>query len=273
MNYFLKSKKILLVLLLLSAACSNDDVQNVSLPEINQLEVGASDEQTAYIGSDLHIEAEVLADGLVETIEIEMHSNDTQWEFHHTFTEFSGQRNVHFHKHIDIPQEAEPGSYHFHFTVTDQQGQTASEEVDLTLLYIEDNVVPNVSVLSAPEEGQVFTEGQQVMVSGIASDNTSLNSVLVVLVRQEDQIPNEEIIDTHPQVIVMEHTDHFDTSDFYEFESTIQVGAEYDNNITPQPITGENGWQSGNYYIVIVVEDVAGNKAFSNQYLVELTLE
>src|SRR5690606_15210538 len=136
---------IFLSLLLVSAACNKDDDTHTANPIISLLEVGVGNNHTAYIGSDLHIEAEVFADGLIETIEIEIHSHDTQWEFHHIYTEFSGQRNANFHKHIDIPQEAEPGEYRFHFIVTDRQGQSESEEIELSILAIEDEVPPNIN--------------------------------------------------------------------------------------------------------------------------------
>ncbi|MBT0607375.1 DUF4625 domain-containing protein [Aequorivita echinoideorum] len=268
-----KSINIAFLLFLFLLSCSDDDAPAVMPPQIADLEVGLANSREAFIGSDLHLEAAVLAPGLIQTIAVEISSQSLSWNFQKTWQEeFSGLRNTDFHEHIDISEDAEQGTYTFRIIITDQQGQVVQEEVDLTLLRIEDNVAPTLNMYSTPQNGQQYVEGDVIAVSGMVADNTSLSSLLIVLVREDEGIPDSEINGNHPNVIVMHNIDHFDALDYHEFEAEISVGATFDNNIPPQPITGENDWQSGMYYILAVVTDVVGNKSVSDRYPIEFSL-
>ncbi len=127
-------------------AFSCDDNNEISAPEIRDLELGHGNTKTASVGSDIHIEADVVAEGRISTIKIEIHlegeehdhdhdhllmdEDDHGWEFDSVYTEFEGLLNTTFHKHVDIPTTAEPGTYHFHFVVTDELGNQTEEEVE-----------------------------------------------------------------------------------------------------------------------------------------------
>lgn len=119
----------------LFTSCSKDDDDIIlSKPLITNLEVGSGNSHIGTIGSDLHLEADVEAAGKISTIEVEIHKEGgSGWEFHKVYDEFAGQLNTTFHKHIDIPSSAEPGHYHLHFKVTDQQGQVTVKEEELEL--------------------------------------------------------------------------------------------------------------------------------------------
>jgi hypothetical protein len=111
-------------------------------PEIVSFELGYENSKTAFVGGDLHMDAEVVAEGTIDKIRIEIHPEDDhgkkgvrsawdegEWEVDTTYTKFSGLKNTTFHEHIEIPMDAEPGDYHFHFEVTDMEGyQTVYEE-------------------------------------------------------------------------------------------------------------------------------------------------
>ena len=141
-KYYLKS---LLALALIATALISCEKDEVKKPEILNFELGYENSKTAYLGSELHIDADIVAENGIDRIVIEIHyegghnksialdHSDNEWEFDHTYTEFQGLKNTNFHKHIEIPLDAEPGEYHFHFKVIDMEGYTAEIEEDLEI--------------------------------------------------------------------------------------------------------------------------------------------
>jgi hypothetical protein len=134
------------VIAILVASCE----KNGSKPEINFQELGMDNSKTALIGGELHVEAEILAENKIDQIEIGLHPEDNSqqksiatyrvedgWEFDTVYSKFSGLRNTHVHEHIEIPASAEPGHYHFHFSVTDMEGYRAEYTDELELLVSE----------------------------------------------------------------------------------------------------------------------------------------
>jgi hypothetical protein len=115
-------------------------------PEIDLLELGYENGGIAYAGSDLHIEADLIAEGTIETVQVTIHHegehaksassimHEDEWEVDTTYTKFSGLKNTTFHEHIDIPVYAETGDYHFHLIVTDMEGRQSSVEEEIEIL-------------------------------------------------------------------------------------------------------------------------------------------
>ena len=55
-------------------------------------------------------------------------------EKNYTTGKYIGVKNTEFHEHIDIPADAPLGAYHLHFTVTDNEGQTATAKAHLEVI-------------------------------------------------------------------------------------------------------------------------------------------
>ena len=121
--------------LLLSATSCNKE-ETTAKPTVNLTEVGHDNEKVAMRGDDLHLEADILAEGLIKRIDVEIHQEDGTYEIEKSYTEgkYVGVKNVEFHEHIDIPAEAPLGEYHLHFTVTDQKGQTTLAEAHIDVI-------------------------------------------------------------------------------------------------------------------------------------------
>ncbi len=117
--------------------------ENTGRPEILSFELGMEGDKMAAAGDELHMEAEVVAEGTIDRIEVEIHSegdhdhkkgllsdeDEGEWEFDTVYTKFSGLKNTSFHEHIEVPATAEPGEYHFYFKVIDMEGyQTVHED-------------------------------------------------------------------------------------------------------------------------------------------------
>lgn len=123
-------------------SCSDDD--DFPAPVISDLEIGYENSKVGYQGGDLHIDAEIVAQGRIDRIVVELHyegehtdhksgqnaNDDHGWEFEYAWTEFDGLLNTTFHEHIEIPLDAELGSYHFHFKVIDLQGKVTEIETE-----------------------------------------------------------------------------------------------------------------------------------------------
>ena len=127
---------------ILFTSCENE----AEMPVITILELGDGDshgnDHTATIGSDIHIEAEIVAQGKIDKVQVRIHPEGEhgaevaheEWEIDTTYTKFYGLKNTIFHEHLDIAPEAEPGDYHFDFIVTDMEGNQSSAEADLLLV-------------------------------------------------------------------------------------------------------------------------------------------
>jgi hypothetical protein len=127
-----------IILSMLTISCDKTD----SKPEIDFHELGFDNSKTAVAGDELHMDAEIVAENQIDRIEIEIHPegdghknaalnllSEEEWEFDTVYTKFSGLKNTHFHEHIEVPEDVEPEHYHFHFAVTDMEGnQTVFEE-------------------------------------------------------------------------------------------------------------------------------------------------
>ncbi len=114
----------------------------VDKPEITLTELGYENSKTANVGSDLHVEADVVAEGKIKTIEIILHQEvGSTWEYDSTYTEFSGLKNTTFHKHVPIPSDTKLGTYCFHFIVTDLEGNESEIEDDVVFKQADSTVV------------------------------------------------------------------------------------------------------------------------------------
>ncbi len=176
---------------------------------ISDLEIGHDNSQVGYRGSDLHIDAEIVAEGRIDRITIEIHyegdhhhhhnspkngdHDDHGWEFEHTWTEYNGLLNTRFHKHIDIPVDAETGHYHFHFIVIDMQGKATEVERDLEIKNPEGTSAPVINVTSAPQDGEVFHIGDVISIAGTVTHDMALGGMYIGLVRDNQNLEDEEV--------------------------------------------------------------------------------
>jgi len=244
-------------------ACKKDkDEETVTKPKITLSELGLNNSKIGYIGSDLHIEADIIAEEKINTVIVEIHpEGSANWEFDTTYTEFSGLKNATFHKHIDIPLIALAGDYHFHFSVTDMIGNKSLVESEFEIKQPADSVHPVISISTAPTTNQIFTNGQTISITGSVSDNIALGGMYIGLVRADQGLTDEQVNDGN--TITLLHNHNFPNPTLYNFTASIIVGAAMDNNITPKPIT----WTPGNYYILVKCKDAfGGNWTFSSHY-------
>lgn len=264
----------------LLASCTKEDEKLP--PQISGFELGYENSGTAYLGSDLHIEAEILADAKIDRITLLVHHegdhgtkttyfvlDEGEWEIDTTYAKFSGLKNTTFHEHIEVPLDIEAGEYHVDFAVIDMDGNKTEIERDLTIEAPSDNQAPGLTIATHPAAMQVFANGQEITITGSVTDETALGGIYVGLVRENQNLEDGSVNATN--TITLLHTHDFQSPQQHEFTATITVGAVQDNNVTPKPIEGEIAWQSGNYYLLVKVKDAfGGNWTISQHYPIEI---
>lgn len=124
------------------SSCSNDDDAPLveEAPTISNFEFGKGsdhgEEQIAYKGSDIHLEAEIFAEASVSSIALDIHAHDLEvgegeeeWDFEKVYTDADYMViNPEFHEHVDVPANAPAGEYHITLTVTDENGNSTEVE-------------------------------------------------------------------------------------------------------------------------------------------------
>jgi len=258
-------------------SCEKDD--ELAKPEITNIEIGYDNSKLATLGNDLHIEAKIVALGKINTVQVTLHPEgehehksgfeEEEWEFDSVYIEFNGLKNATFHKHIDIPVTAEVGEYHFHFIITDMEGNQTSIEEDVDIEAPVDTKAPIITITSAPSTGQAFSNGQTISITGTVTDDQYLGGFYIGLVREGQSLDDASVNATN--TITLLHTHDFNSPTSHNFTASINVGALKDNNDPAKDITGEIAWQSGNYYILVKSKDAfGGNWAYSSHYSIVL---
>jgi hypothetical protein len=262
--------------MMLATACQKEDNNP---PVISNFEVGLSNSHIAYVGADLHLEADIMAQHNIQTVEVRIHVEDASlvpsgiipWEVDSVYTQFSGLKNTLFHEHVGIPSEVYVGAYHLHFVVTDMDGNQTDMEAELQLEVPNDTESPVVEVTQYPENTQVFHSGDVISISALLTDNIALGGTYVALVRVDQQLVDSLI--TADNTITVLHFHEFMDPDEYQLTASITVGADFDNNFPPKEISGDLAWQSGEYYLVIkAVDAFGGHTTYSSQYSFHIEL-
>ncbi|MBR1626223.1 MAG: DUF4625 domain-containing protein [Bacteroidales bacterium] len=117
------------------AGCGNKN--DIAKPQIVLTEVGENNSKIAECGEELHLEADIIAEGLIKSINIEIHQEKEggrEIEKSYTSGKYIGLKNTVFHEHIDIPADMPVGEYHLHFTVVDKENQTAMKEAHINIV-------------------------------------------------------------------------------------------------------------------------------------------
>lgn len=264
----MKTNKIFIAVLCFVAvlsACKKDKDVVIAPPTISGLEVGIYNGKVGYVGSDLHLAADIEAAEKIKTITVEIHKESgTGWEFTKVYDEFAGLKNTEFHKHVDIPATAQLGKYHLHLKVIDMQGKATEVESELELQVNADNQAPTITVTTAPTANQQFNTGQSINISGTITDNVAVGGYLVALVRNDGTEPSQS------NMIIVD-LKYFQDQKQVSFNASINVGAAYDKQATPAKIEGANAWKNGDYNILVRSWDSSGQST-NSLYPIKITL-
>ncbi len=130
---------LLCVNVFLFSSCSKED-EKPAVPTIEIVHLGIDDGVTDnifYIGEEGHFEVNINAPGRIEKIDLEIRQASGYGNFTITNTytgEYVGKKEVRgFQDYPVIPEGQGIGVYSFNLKVTDQQGQVASVDRNITV--------------------------------------------------------------------------------------------------------------------------------------------
>ncbi len=236
MNTIFKTLTIIFTIATMAffTSCEKDD--DTAKPVISSIEFGSNEEDadshSAYQDSDMHIEAEIVAEGKIDYITVEIHSEEDDesedhdhegWECDSTYTEgFSGLKNATFHKHIEIDADATPGNYHLHFIVVDMLGNQVVYEGELEIL----EAVTNISVSNLiinNDDHDILKSSGSFNISFDASVETGTLTSYSIEVHSEPESGSEE---DEFKLIDDEFTDGFSGLTTASVNKTISIDSE-----------------------------------------------
>lgn len=228
------------------SSCSDDDNELVveEAPVISNFEFGEGsthgDEQVAYKGSDIHLEAEIFAEATVSSIALEIHAHDLEvgegeeeWDLDQVYTDADYLViNPTFHEHVEVPANAPAGEYHISLTVTDANGNSTEMEGHL---HVEDPITTSdLSIDESVARGSDFhAEFMIEAVHGVHNITVDIHGHDLAVGEGEVEWDLEQ---------VFEEGYHGETS--VEFHEHIEV-----------PATAP----AGEYHMSIIIEDEEGN--------------
>jgi len=138
-----------LLTIILFISCTDDEIQP---PVISNVEVGAvhdegaedvhADEGIAHPGESMHVGADILAFARIESITVNIHSDEitpaageVAWEFEEVYTDAKYQvLNAELHEDIMVPENAALGEYHVYIIVVDEAGNSTRAEAHFDLV-------------------------------------------------------------------------------------------------------------------------------------------
>lgn len=206
-------------------SCSSDDDSNndggdiINPPVINTvgIEIGYDNNHTGTPGEDLHLDVEIEAEGRIATIAIELHKEDGSGEeYEFEWTEFEGLLNLDFHEHYEIPATATTGEYHFHFVVTDMEGNQTSYEEEFEMV---NGPVINTQTMEIGENNShTGTPGTDLHLDVEVQADAGISTIAIELHNEADSSEEYEYEWTFAGQTTLDFHDH------YEIPATATTG-------------------------------------------------
>ncbi|RZK40935.1 MAG: DUF4625 domain-containing protein [Pedobacter sp.] len=116
---------ILLCSISIFISCKKEPITATESPNLEIKEVGTANSRIVYAGQDLHLDAEIKAPQKIASVKVQITLKATNygWSFIKTYTDgYQGSKNVRFHEHIDVPENALAGIYDLLMIATDENG-------------------------------------------------------------------------------------------------------------------------------------------------------
>lgn len=244
-NIFFKSAfAVTLGALIFTTSCKNDDDAPNDTIQIQLTEVGTANSGEAVAGSDVHLDAEIIASARIANVIVEIH-NETDAsipEITQEFSDYNGQINANFHQHIDIPADYPAGEYHLHLTVIDANGNSETAEAELVILAATNNIQVVFHEVGEGNSGQVATGSDLHLDAGI----TSVHAIAGI----ELEIHNE----ADPNVAEIVHSfSNYNGQTNADFHEHVDIPAD-------QP--------AGEYHLHLTITDDEGNSFTAESELI-----
>lgn len=291
----MKIKNLLLSAMLLIAglsACKKENTDQEALkPTAENVEIGTANNKRALRGRDFHFNADILAAAKIKDVKLVISQKPGQsyassWKFELSWPEYIGAKNTNIHKHFTIPAVAPEGTYDFAVIVQDENGSQLEIKEDLIILdpanlpvdpkIGRDFVSRNGTLIYYTdvfeEKELIFKKGDEMTLHAQVSEIKDDGILYSVLIKKKANYYPESIdkLDLS-KVIVVTKVEHKGLGNAAKISTlklsngvyggeTITVGAAMDNNEpSPNNITGEKAWESGQYQWVILYKNTTHN--------------
>ncbi|MGN8055072.1 DUF4625 domain-containing protein [Pedobacter sp. 22163] len=291
----MKIKNLLLSAMLLVAglsACKKENTDQEALkPTAENVEIGTANNKRALRGRDFHFNADILAATKIKDVKLVISQKPGQsyasnWKFELSWPEYIGTKNTNIHKHFTIPAIAPEGTYDFAVIVQDENGSQLEIKEDLIILdpanlpvdpkIGRDFVSRNGALIYYTdvfeEKELIFKKGDEMTLHAQVSEIKDDGILYSVLIKKKANYYPESIdkLDLS-KVIVVTKVEHKGLGNAAKISTlklsngvyggeTITVGAAMDNNEpSPNNITGEKAWESGQYQWVILYKNTTHN--------------
>lgn len=155
------------VFFLLFFSCKDEAAEDLGEISVEIKELGHHDTNgggVVHAGEDLHIDAKIKATNKISNINVSIYpkSNARLFIVNDDFSDYNGQINADFHKHIDIPQSVSAGDYMVSIKVTDQRGMAKVATGELKIEKEETNGI----IVELDEVGEHDANGGGVINAG-----------------------------------------------------------------------------------------------------------
>lgn len=291
----MKIKNLLLSAMLLIAglsACKKENTDQEALkPTAENVEIGTANNKRALRGRDFHFNADILAATKIKDVKLVISQKPGQsyassWKFELSWPEYIGTKNTNIHKHFTIPAVAPEGTYDFAVVVQDENGSQLEIKEDLIILdpanlpvdpkIGRDFVSRNGTLIYYTdvfeEKELIFKKGDEMTLHAQVSEIKDDGILYSVLIKKKANYYPESIDKLNlSKVIVVTKVEHKGLGNAAKISTlklsngvyggeTITVGAAMDNNEpSPNNITGEKAWESGQYQWVILYKNTTHN--------------
>lgn len=122
------------VLTMVLTSCSNDDKPMNNGIEIKSVEMGHHNSKKGTIGSDLHLECNIVSMAKIKEIHVTLIKDEkNKVEKVYNDAKYSGVLNTNFHEHLNLPENLEEGEYVCAIIVTNVDGGISSVQDRVTL--------------------------------------------------------------------------------------------------------------------------------------------
>ena len=209
-------------------SCKKDEAPVAEGPAITIKEVGINNSKVAYSGNDLHLDAEIKAQGKIASIKLQITLAETTygWDFVKTYTiPYAGLKNADFHEHIHVPENAKAGTYTLLIIVTDESGEKTQSKVDF-------QVIRDLSLPRITEASLKATSNSTLNLTGVIQ---ATNKIAKLLVEVQSSAWTREFIYTDAAMVD---------------QSTFRLNKDIDLSSAP----------GGHYHINLTVVDKAGKQ-------------
>src|SRR5574344_1378070 len=127
---------LLIISSIVITSCGNDEPNNKNVPIVKLEELGFGNLKKAYPNYDLHVEGDIEAMNLTQSIQIVVTNKATGYKIVATYVEgkYIGVKNTMFHEHVAIPAIAPLGEYDFALIVADKTGLSTTYKDTITVI-------------------------------------------------------------------------------------------------------------------------------------------